>query len=149
MEFDILKEQYIDAICQIENASFSHPWSKMAFERELENPVAEYTVVLIDGRVAAYGGLWHILDEGHITNIAVAPQHRKKGVGDALVAKMLESGKNNGINAFTLEVRVSNTGAQHLYKKHGFNYVGTRKNYYPDGEDAMIFWLEDAHANSN
>ena len=147
--FDTLKEEYVSGIAQIEKQSFADPWSVAAFERELENSVAHYTVALHDGEVIAYGGLWHILNEGHITNIAVAPQYRRMGVGDKLVSQMLKSGRELGIDAFTLEVRVSNEKAQMLYKKHGFKYVGTRKKYYSDGEDAMIFWLEDANADPN
>lgn len=143
MIFDCLRNEYLDAITEIENQSFSHPWSRFAFERELENSVADYTVAVLDGEVVAYGGMWHILDEGHITNIAVRQDMRRKGIGDALVANMLQKGREKGIGAFTLEVRVSNTGAQALYKKHGFESVGIRKKYYPDGEDAMIFWLND------
>lgn len=141
MIFDGLKQEYLDGIVQIEDHSFSHPWSRGAFERELENSVADYTVAVKDGRVVAYGGLWKILDEGHITNIAVHKDERRKGIGDALLRRMLKKGRENGINAFTLEVRISNLGAQELYKKHGFKSVGVRKRYYPDGEDAMIFWL--------
>ena len=96
MIFDVLKEEYLDGICLIEQHSFSHPWSRYAFERELENSVAKYTVAVKDGEVVAYGGLWHILDEGHITNIAVHKDHRRKGIGDALLKELIKQGKKDG-----------------------------------------------------
>ena len=118
------------------------PWSREAFVRELDNPVAVYTVALFDSRVIAYGGMWHILEEGQITNIAVRSDVRGRGVGNALLAKMLASAREKGMERATLEVRISNAHARRLYEKHGFCCAGVRRGYYPDGEDAAIYWTE-------
>ena len=149
IEFAALQAEHIDGVAEIERSSFKDPWSRAAFERELENPVAVYVVALYCGRVIAYGGLWHILDEGHITNIAVSEGFRGKGVGDALVGRLLETAAGMGMRRFTLEVRVSNSAARSLYEKHGFVCAGIRRGYYQDGEDAAIYWTEDPDAVDN
>lgn len=149
MEYDDLKHEYISQIVAIEQKVFSDPWSYAAFERELENPIAHYVIALQNGVVIAYGGFWHILDEGHITNIAVHPEHRRQGVGNALLVKLMAHSKKLSIGRMTLEVRKSNLAAQQLYQKHNFACVGARKGYYRDGEDALIYWTEDKHASGN
>ena len=85
--------------------------------------------------------MWLVLDEGHITNIAVHPDYRGRGIGEKLVLAMLELARNSGIAGVTLEVRVSNNAAKKLYNKLGFVDSGIRKGYYSDtGEDAVIMW---------
>lgn len=132
----------IDQVCEIEELSFKTPWSRESFEAEiLTNKLARYLVAKVDGKVAAYGGMWIVLDEGHITNIAVHPDHRGRKVGEKLVRSLLEKAESCGARDVTLEVRESNTAARKLYKKLGFADGGLRKGYYSDtGEDAIIMW---------
>lgn len=135
-----MRGEDILAVHEIETLCFPDPWSVEAFESEMSgrNPCF-YLVAEVDGRVAGYAGIWHIVDEGHITNIAVHPDYRRRHLGDLLVANLLKTCGEQGMRAFTLEVRVSNEAAIKLYEKYGFQVAGTRKNYYGT-EDALIMW---------
>ena len=134
--------KHIEDIMVVENLSFKIPWSKNAFIDEItKNKFAVYLSAVLDGRVIGYAGMWKVFDEGHITNIAVHPEHRGNGVGNALLERLLSCAKSEGILRLTLEVRKSNLTAQGLYGKHGFEASGFRKAYYADnGEDAIIMW---------
>lgn len=143
MQISTLKKEHLEQIDKIEKASFSYPWSSNAYLDEISNPLAHYLVVEDSSCVLAYGGFWKILNEGHITNIAVDPKRRKCGIGSFLLTEMLALAKTLEITSLTLEVRASNSAAQALYKKFGFTSCGLRPGYYPDGEAAMIMWLED------
>ncbi len=129
----------VDAIADIEAASFRTPWKREAFVSEAANPAARYLVAEEDGAVIGYAGAWLILDEGHITNIAVAPTHRGRGVGRKLTAALMAYLSNLGASYAALEVRRSNTVAQGMYVSLGFIKLGVRKRYYEDtGEDAFF-----------
>ena len=130
----------VDQVVAIEEASFAIPWSRDSFLREMEkNVAARYLVAEKEGRVIGYAGAWVILDESHITNIAVAPPERGRGYGRGLVRVLLQYLSNLGASYATLEVRVSNERAQHLYEQAGFQRVGKRKRYYEDNrEDAWL-----------
>lgn len=147
ISFDILKKEYIPQICEIEKEAFLSPWSAKSFEGELDNTAAYYTIALNNGHVAGYGGFWRILDEGHITNIAVARSYRGQGIGKAVLAQMIKRAAALKIERMTLEVRVSNVAAIRLYEKFGFVTLGARPKYYENGEDALIMWMEVAHAD--
>lgn len=109
------------------------------------NPLARYFIVEKDGIAVAYGGMWLISPEGHITNIAVHPGYRREGIGKALLHHMIEKSEEEGMTCHTLEVRASNRAAIVLYCKFGFFECGIRKNYYEDtNEDALIMWRESA-----
>jgi len=132
----------VDEVLAIERLSFSNPWSRGAFLRELaENPVARLWVARPaegDG-VLGYLCLWVVVDEVHVTNFAVHPAHRGRGVGRQLMGTVLAYYRAEGITRVTLEVRPSNAAARRLYEAFGFRQVGLRKRYYPDtGEDAML-----------
>ena len=133
---------HLDAVYAIETCSFSIPWSKNALRKELENKHAIYKVALIEpSDIAGYIGLWHIVNEGQITNIAVDEPYRRMGVGSRLLEAMIYLAKKRDMIGLTLEVRIGNTAAQKLYIKHGFKPEGIRKRYYADtGEDAVIMW---------
>lgn len=136
----------------IENHSFSAPWPRQAFYNELVfNQFAHYTVVTVDGIVAGYCGFWLILDEAHITNIAIHPDYRGTGLGEATLLYVMDLARKLGADKMTLEVRVSNTVAQSLYDKLGFTRAGLRKEYYTDNkEDAIIMWVTlNEHAERN
>ena len=132
----------VDGVFEIESKSFQTPWSKESFYKEIkENTLAEYLVVVLGEDIVGFGGMWLIMDEIHITNVAIAPEHRGKGYGTVLIKDMLKYARDKGFNHMTLEVRVSNVVAIALYKKFGFESVGIRPKYYVDsGEDALIMW---------
>jgi len=132
----------IENVVVVENECFSIPWSKNSFIRELtENEIALYLVAKVENVAVGYIGVWRIQNEGHITNIAVHPDYRGQGIGSMLVSELLSLCSEEGINAFTLEVRRSNIIAQNLYKKFQFAECGTRKGYYADtNEDAILMW---------
>lgn len=126
----------LDRIC------FTVPWSLESFEQELTvNDKAIYIVAEIDGQLAGYAGMWQILDEGHITNVAVSPEHRRQGIAAAVLNTLIVEGGRRGIRAFTLEVRASNVAAQELYRGFGFQSAGIRPGYYEDNKEAaLIMW---------
>lgn len=133
----------IDDVYKVEEDCFVDPWSKEAIRQELKNNLARYIVAEIDGKVVGYVGVWFVLDEGHITNVAVHSDYRGKKIGDKLIKELVGLCKENNMSAITLEVRVSNIVAQNLYKKYGFKIGGIRKEYYSDNkEDAMIMWSQ-------
>ena len=141
IRIEALTEEYIPELYLLEKASFSEPWSEMTFVKELENPQAHYLIAIKDGSLVEYAGMWVILDEGHITNIAVAKEQRGLGMGKKLVATLVEKVERMSLMGLTLEVRQSNVAAISLYESFGFVSVGDRKDYYHyPTEDATIMW---------
>ncbi|UHA76082.1 ribosomal protein S18-alanine N-acetyltransferase [Paenibacillus sp. 481] len=134
----------IPGVMTVEHASFTVPWSADAFRNEmLHNQNAKYIVMVCDEQIVGYAGMWTILDEAHITNIAIYPDYRGRGLGQQLLYQLMELAVYCGMVSMTLEVRVSNQAAQHLYTKFGFIAVGVRKGYYSDNqEDALIMWAD-------
>ena len=129
----------VDGVAAVEAATFPHPWSRSAFESEMKNVAARYLVAEEAGRIIGYAGAWIILDESHITNIAVLESHRGQGIGRRLTQGLMQYLSNLGAAYATLEVRKSNTVAQNLYVSIGFIKLGVRKRYYEDnGEDALL-----------
>ena len=136
----------IESVIQIEAEAYGkHHWSKSSFYDEMQNNLAKYYVAkTLTGEVVGYAGTWHIIDEGHITTIAVKKSHLRKHIGEAIITKIIDDCYQEGIKYLTLEVRVSNTPAINLYTKYGFNSLGSRKGYYQDNnEDALIMWTEN------
>ena len=136
----------IEQVIQIEEEAYGdHHWSKSAFYDEMSNNLAKYYVAKTSsGELVGYAGTWHIIDEGHITTIAVKNDYKRNHIGEAIIIKILEDCYKEGIKYLTLEVRVSNTPAIGLYTKYGFNSLGTRKGYYQNNnEDALIMWTEN------
>lgn len=126
---------------EISDLSFSSPWSLLSMEKELINKNAVYMVVKLGSKVVAFGGMWIIFDEGHITNIAVHPDFRRNNFGDIVVENLIKIAKDKNMASLTLEVRSSNIAAINLYKKHHFSVEGIRKNYYQNPkEDGYIMW---------
>ncbi len=132
----------VDQVIEVEKNSFSTPWSKEAFNLEItKNILARYLVAELEDKIVGYGGLWLIVDEGHITNIAVDEGHRNKGIGSLLLEGLIKICKEWNSKSMTLEVRESNEEAKNLYKKYGFKEYGIRPGYYADdNEDAIIMW---------
>jgi ribosomal-protein-alanine N-acetyltransferase len=130
----------LEEVLAIERASFSMPWSRGAFLYELEqNRVARCYVVREDGRLIGYICLWEVADEVHVTNVAVHPDLRRRGVGRALLSAVLDDARQRKLRLVVLEVRPSNVVALGLYESFGFRVVGRRRGYYYDtGEDALV-----------
>jgi ribosomal-protein-alanine N-acetyltransferase len=132
----------IRAVMRIEAQSFSTSWPTSAFVSELsDNRLAYYFVGRQGGEIVAYGGLWVILEDSHITTIAVHPEHRGRKYGEELLRHLLRETIERGASWITLEARASNVIAQNLYRKYGFGTIATRRAYYSDnGENAVVMW---------
>jgi ribosomal-protein-alanine N-acetyltransferase len=132
----------IEQVLEIEELSFSSSWPQNAFANEVrENKLAHYFTGRLDGRVVAYGGIWVILEDSHVTTIAVHPTMRGRKLGEEMLIHLLDAAIANGASWITLEVRESNEVAQKLYRKYGFTIVSTRRGYYSDNnENALVMW---------
>ncbi|HEV3195938.1 MAG TPA: ribosomal protein S18-alanine N-acetyltransferase [Candidatus Cybelea sp.] len=132
----------VAAVTRIERASFSTIWPADAFYNELStNKLAHYFVGRFNENIVAYGGIWVILEDSHITTLAVDPEHRGRRFGEVLLLRLIDEAIERGSAWLTLEVRESNTVAQRLYRKYGFTTVTMRTGYYSDdNESALIMW---------
>lgn len=143
----ILKEMDssdLEGVYEVSSLSLKETWSLNSIEKELNNKLATYIICLEDSKVLGFAGSWLIASEGQITNVAVHPNSRGKGIGKYLMEKLIFALKNKGCTDITLEVRKSNIIAQNLYKSLGFKEEGIRKNFYEDNkEDAIIMWLHN------
>ena len=128
-------------ISRLEEETFSMPWSADSFLEMIGKEDARYYVAEEDGRLLGSCGVLMIAGEGNITNVAIAPEARNRGIGTALLRHLLAEGDREGLTAYTLEVRVSNAAAIHVYEKLGFVSAGVRPGFYEKPvEDALIFW---------
>lgn len=155
-----MQQPDIATVASIERAVFSMPWSSNAYSYELRaNPLSHYFVARthaiergldgqgLDPSIVGYGGFWMMLDEAHVCTLGVQPSWQRQGMGELLLATMIEAAMGLNANFVTLEVRVSNMPAQRLYEKYGFNPMGVRKGYYSDNhEDALIMTTEPINA---
>lgn len=136
-----LTEEDVEPLSVIESASFSMPWSAGDFAALLTRDYCMYYVAEVDGEVVGCCGMTNICNEGNIDNVVVAEKYRGQGIATALLERLLEEGDSLGITAYTLEVRVSNAPAIHVYEKLGFVSEGIRPNFYEKPtEDACIMW---------
>jgi ribosomal-protein-alanine N-acetyltransferase len=137
-----MKYEDIDDVLKVEQECFAISWTRQDFERELkQNKLAIYFAAKIDGKIVGYAGMWHVITEGQITNVAVLPEYRGLGIGRMLMEKIIKTGIEKEMIGITLEVKISNAVAQNLYTSLGFKPEGFRKNYYKDtNEDAVIMW---------
>ena len=158
--FEQMKEQFLDDVLKIEEVSYGeHHWSKDSFRSEIKNCVSNYVCACVSRcdsevgdepaminttKVIGYCGVWNILEEAHITTLAVHPDYRGKKIAQALLVHVFESFYREKVKFVTLEVRVSNTPAIKLYEKFGFKSLGVRKKYYQNNnEDALIMWTNN------
>lgn len=135
----------IEYVSRLERRCYTLPWSSSAYVTEVGNSNAYYTVAtLTDSTIVGYCGMWVIMDELHMTTIAVDPAVRGMKIGERLLLNMIQEGVRRGAERATLEVRERNFVAHNLYVKYGFEDVAVRKNYYSDnGENAIIMWAND------
>lgn len=141
LEFRRMKVSDLDQVMEIEKSSFSVPWTRQDFEDSIGKPMAIYIVAVDEDQIVGYCGLWGILDEGDINNVAVRPEYRGQKIGTRMLEALFDEGEKAGLKAYTLEVRAGNASAIALYHKTGFKEAGIRKDYYTaPKEDALIMW---------
>ena len=142
MRIEPMSERDVPEVMNIESASFTTTWPQNAFWNELrDNKLAFYYVGRVGGKLVAYGGIWVILEDSHVTTIAVDPVHRGNRYGEVMLLYLLDQAIARGASWITLEVRASNEVAQNLYRKYGFTIVSTRRGYYSDNnENALVMW---------
>ena len=135
----------LDGILLVEEESFTNPWTRAMYTWELQNPDVchIYVVRTPDCRVAGFCAFWLVVDEVHVNNVALRPAYRARGLGTALMRRVLTEARRLGAARATLEVRASNEGARRFYEAMGFTVTATRPRYYTDpSEDALILWRE-------
>ena len=136
---------HLEELEKLERICFSRPWSRKMLAEELENQCAAFLVAedSVSGRVLGYAGLMVVADEGYITNVAVFPEYRRQGIAAQILQVFLQFAAANHLAFLTLEVRASNAPAIALYRKHGFQTVGQRRNYYqkPDEDALLMTWF--------
>lgn len=146
IKIKLMDKEDLDEVLKIEQKAYGeHHWSKDSFYGELSNDLAHYYSAFDKaGKLVGYAGSWRVLDEAHITTLAVNPGLKRKKIGEALLKRIIDDSYENEVKYITLEVRVSNTSAISLYEKYGFKSLGTRKGYYQNNnEDALIMWTEN------
>jgi ribosomal-protein-alanine N-acetyltransferase len=130
----------------IEQVSYPRPWTLGVFQSELDlarHGERVYLVARRERRLVGYAGMMFAVGDGHVTNIATAPEQQRTGVATRLLAELAWAAIERGCDALTLEVRASNTGAHELYRRFGFAPVGVRQKYYENTEDAIVMWCHD------
>jgi ribosomal-protein-alanine N-acetyltransferase len=143
MDIRKMTEADLPEVCAIELATFAEPWSEEDFHSAINTADNVYLVAEIEGRIVGYCGFWGIAGEGDIYNVAVLKEYRKQRIGFHMLTALLQEAMNRGITSLTLEVRISNLAAIHLYELLGFKQEGIRKDFYSKPkEDAVIMWLK-------
>jgi len=139
-----MRRRHLPDVLAIEAQVYPRPWSSRLFEDELERSGRVYLVARLGPTVVGYAGLLMIADDGHVATIAVDPAWHRHGIARSLLVELVRQAMELGANQLTLEVRVTNRGAQDLYRSLGFAPGGARKAYYADnGEDALVMWAHD------
>jgi ribosomal-protein-alanine N-acetyltransferase len=144
-----MRRRHLRAVTAIERQVNPHPWSHGLFAGELRMPSSRaWVVARARTRVVGFGGLMTVLDEGHITNVAVDPEFHRRHVATRMLLVLASEAVDRGVVDLTLEVRASNRAAQRLYQRFGFAPGGIRRRYYQDnGEDALVMWAHDIAAS--
>ncbi|CAN5550790.1 ribosomal protein S18-alanine N-acetyltransferase [soil metagenome] len=147
---DPMRVRHIGDVLEIERTASPRPWSVQVFHDELREARTgrrRYVVARRGRDVVGYGGLMFVVDEAHITNIAVREDERRRGVASSMLAALARAAIDRGCESWTLEVRATSAGAQHLYRSFGFAPAGVRKNYYEAGVDAIVMWCHDIQSS--
>jgi ribosomal-protein-alanine N-acetyltransferase len=138
----LLNHDHLDQLVAIDQLALGGLWSADTYARELDSPNSDLLgAINPQGQLIGFGCAWAIVDECHITGIALRPEQQRQGLGSVLLWGLLSLARQRGMKRATLEVRPSNRAALSLYEKFGFQEAGRRKRYYADGEDAAILWL--------
>ncbi len=139
-----MRRRHLPAVLAIEEQVQPRPWSERIFRSELGQPNRCYLVARHGAAVVGFAGVLLVVDEGHVTNVAVDPSWHRRAVATSLLLRLCRTAAERGARNLTLEVRMSNDGAQALYRRFGFAPGGVRKAYYPDNrEDALVMWAHD------
>lgn len=137
-----MKQGDAKSLAELDRKCFSMPWSEHSFNEEAANEMAHYLVCEVDNVIVGYIGFWQVIDEGHITNIAVAPDFRRKGIASDMLTRTIRTAQERGLVLLTLEVRKGNAPACALYEGFGFRELGERRDYYQNPrENAVIMTL--------
>lgn len=141
LHFRRMAPEDADAVEIVEKACFKIPWSRESFWKAAGNADTCYLLAVDGEHIVGYAGCWLSFEEAQVTNVAILPEFRGKGIATKLMAELIRYVQKRGVTAMTLEVRPSNAPARALYARYGFKEAGVRKNYYQDdGEDAIIMW---------
>ncbi|MEH1867285.1 MAG: ribosomal protein S18-alanine N-acetyltransferase [Nostoc sp.] len=147
LEIKLLTTDNLSAILELDQVCFGGLWTLDGYKRELDSPNSDLLGLFSpfsNVSLLGMGCFWSILEEAHITILAVHPQYHRQGLGAALLYSLLKTACDRKMERATLEVRASNLAAISLYQKFGFKTAGRRRGYYQDnGEDALILWLAD------
>ncbi|MCX8052817.1 MAG: ribosomal protein S18-alanine N-acetyltransferase [Armatimonadetes bacterium] len=147
VELRRMRREDLPRVMEIERECFPKPWSESAYLTEISNRSAYYVVAVADYQIVGYAGMWIIMDEAHVTTLAVARTHRRLRIAEQLLVNLLDEAIRRGARRATLEVRQSNEAAQSLYRKFGFTPVALRKGYYTDNrENAIVMWVDDMNS---
>jgi ribosomal-protein-alanine N-acetyltransferase len=148
LEIQRMRRRHLKGIMAIERQVYPRPWSPNLFLSEMADPRNRaYLVAKLGKDLVGYGGIMSYGDEAHVTTIAVDPRHHRRKIGTRLLYELIQEGLRMGAQAVSLEVRVSNWGAQRLYSRFGFRPVGVRKGYYQEtGEDALVMWADEVRS---
>ncbi len=139
LRFERLAAHHLDDVLVIESEAYPEPWTRGMFQQEIDSDLSQFFVMYVEDALCGYGGFWKVVDEAHITNVAVCAQRRGQGLGRALMEFLLDHAVQLELRLATLEVRLSNLAARNLYLGLGFRPVGIRKDYYPKPlEDALV-----------
>lgn len=138
MQIVTMEIKHLKDILKVEKECFKKPWTEEMFKEEMSGKFSVYRVITENDVAVGYMGMWILADEGHITNVAIGKDFRRKGYASALVDSFIKLGEERKLSFLTLEVRESNESAISLYEKKGFTPVGRRKNYYENTEDAIL-----------
>lgn len=144
-----LRRRHLRAVLRIENEVYPTPWSMGLYLAELTAPTGRnYLVARSGSRVVGYGGVMYVVDEAHVTTLAVHPDLQRRGIGARLLLELARAARREGMTSLTLEVRAENAAAQALYRRFGLAPAGIRRDYYKPagaagpGEDAVVMWVE-------
>lgn len=140
IHYRLMESRDVPGVFKVDQACFSHNWTEDSYKAETKNILSNYIVAEVDGEIIAFGGFWQVIDEAHITNIAVMEAYRQTGVGQSIINAMLALALEQGCVAMTLEVRADNQPAINFYLKNQFTRQGRRKDYYGTGMDGIIMW---------
>lgn len=140
INYRLMESRDVPGVFKVDLACFKHNWTQDSYQAETKNILSNYVVAEADDEIIGFGGFWQVIDEAHITNIAVLEDYRQTGVGQAIMNAMLALALEKGCVGMTLEVRGDNQPAINFYLKNKFTREGRRKDYYGTGMDAIIMW---------
>lgn len=140
IQYRLMETRDVPGVFKVDQACFNHNWTQDSYLEETKNMLSNYVVAETDEEIIGFGGFWQIIDEAHITNIAVLTEYRKIGVGQGIMNALCALAREKGCSSMTLEVRANNQPAILFYQKNCFTQEGRRKDYYGNGLDGLIMW---------